>query len=628
MNAAIQRKLSTARRGVVLGLVLFVGIVVLVVGLAMIAKSKGLLLGSVDSKLRIKSRIAAETQATLQVAIAMEMASLLYGSDMSLPNIARQALPTGDGLEAKSTVEQTGMDGGHLPQAPITSGQYKGLTGLKLSYLVHATGYAPGGAKSQVDVELKIYQIPIFQFGVFYNGNLEISPGSNMNVAGPVHTNGSAFFRAPNGWDGAGNLTFQGPITATGSIYQWWMGINKIVYRVKPTGIDSFVPALNLLMTAANTGTVPSPVNNERNVKWGVDSMKLPIESSDPRQILMPAAASDPPGLARQKFANKASAASRWINDGTGGGRPSWITGSGAGKHRIFWERREKKWVRYWSFDVAALISSGNKDSIFYIADTFNYGKDKGMRDSQTIVAFRIINASKLPRNMSIATPNPVYIMGDFNVGPTVGCYDRRYASPAGGDYCNAMIASDAVTLLSPKWLNYKRGNGKGCDERKGNLDQGSENPLWTMDASSPERLTGVPSDTLPATDTCGKFLGNITVNAAIMTGNKAANLAGLPPNNYDNSVFEGYYEGGWHNTIRFLENLFDATVTFKGSFVCMWEANARGLIKTGKVLSGSYYGVPFRNWGFDPRFSNLSNMPPGTPFLATPPTTTWMEVR
>jgi hypothetical protein len=619
------------RRGVVLGLVILVGVVVLVLGLAMISNSGGLLSTGVDSKQRIKARIAAENQATLQIAAAMEMASRLFGTDTTLADRALAMLPTGDGMQGSSTVEQMGLNGGVLPQELISTGPYKGMKGLKIGYKIHSNGLAPGGAKGQVDVELKIYQVPIFQFGVFYQGNLEITPGANMKVFGPVHTNGSAFFRAPNSI-ADNSLQFQGPVTITGKLYHW-MGMGSIKYWNIPE--DSSIPTIPSLatsMTMASLADVPPEVNQVRNVVWGVDSLKLPIETSDPRQLIMPKDGTESEGLKRQKFAYKATSASTWINPGNGSGRPTWITGNGT-LHRVFWDRREKAWVRYWNFDVEALIASGNRDSVFYIADTFNYGVDSGLNKKQTINAFRIINASRLPRNMSIASPNPIYIMGNFNSMPTSGCFDRNLStSPPGGDYCNAMIAADAITLLSPKWLSYKRGNGIGCNERQGNLDQGSINPLWTMDASSPERQDGAPNDTaLVRTDTCGAFQGSITVNAAIMTGNKAAPISVLPPYNYDNGVFEGGYEGGWHNTIRFLEDLLYVTVNFKGSFVCLWESSARGLNRTGKVirtLPGGYYLPPQRNWGFDPRFKSLSNMPPATPFLATKPMATWAERR
>jgi hypothetical protein len=103
-----------------------------------------------------------------------------------------------------------------------------------------------------------------------------------------------------------------------------------------------------------------------------------------------------------------------------------------------------------------------------------------------------------------------------------------------------------------------------------------------------------------------------------------------LSPINYLESDYEDRYEGGWHNTIRFLEDLGSTTVTFNGSFVCMWKAATRGLDTSSTTISikGGHYSPPTRNWGFDPRFKDLNNMPPGTPFLATAIFTNWIERR
>ncbi len=43
-------------------------------------------------------------------------------------------------------------------------------------------------AFAQYDMSLAL--IPIFQFGLFYNMDLEITPGGDMTIAGPIHTNG------------------------------------------------------------------------------------------------------------------------------------------------------------------------------------------------------------------------------------------------------------------------------------------------------------------------------------------------------------------------------------------------------------------------------------------------------
>jgi len=41
---------------------------------------------------------------------------------------------------------------------------------------------------------------PLFQYAVFYEGNLELAPGGNMTVTGPISTNGSAYLGGHNGY--------------------------------------------------------------------------------------------------------------------------------------------------------------------------------------------------------------------------------------------------------------------------------------------------------------------------------------------------------------------------------------------------------------------------------------------
>ena len=52
--------------------------------------------------------------------------------------------------------------------------------------------------------------IPLFQFAIFYNVNLEICPGQPMVVSGPVFCNQSI-------WEGSGNVTFSSTVTAVGT---------------------------------------------------------------------------------------------------------------------------------------------------------------------------------------------------------------------------------------------------------------------------------------------------------------------------------------------------------------------------------------------------------------------------
>lgn len=612
-----------------LGLVLMIGIIVLVLGFAMITTSGGLLANSVDSKQRIKSRIAAESQANMMMAAAVEKASSILGGNMALPNMTLKPLPTHDGTKASATASLVTGPNGSLPQERLTEGAFRGMNGYRVEYKIQSEGVAPGGARTRIDASIWMHQVPIFQFGVFYEGNLEICPGRNMTVLGPVHTNGSAFFRSPQTLND--RLHFQGPITAVGTVYHWsgsTMLNCPITYLYSPevgnsAHLENYPSALSDRISPM---TSFPDVRGISNVRWGVERLKLPIDGSLPRDILMPMDPSDPPGLRRQKFDSLAqtkctNCSNRWIN-GVSTARPAWITGP-----RVFYDRREKAWVKFWDFSVKDITSN---DSIFYLADLVVMDKDRGSRGDTVINAFRIVNASKLPRNMTIATPNPVYIVGNFNApNPTGRCRPAEMTGtvPDSLKYCNAMIASDALTLVSSLWT----ANDFATRGMFGTLERDFADPYWTPVKSmsgqrailTPEPQSGT-SHWVPPT--------NIIVNAAIMTGNKVSAPAALPPANFSNGVFENNYEGGWHNTIRFLEDLTGDTVTFNGSFVCMWSAATPGLNQgPGKViqtLPGGYYLPPERRWSFDTRFRQLANMPPATPFLATAPNTSFSEVR
>ena len=54
---------------------------------------------------------------------------------------------------------------------------------------------ALGSVRAYVEQDLLANLVPLFQFGVFYNGDLEVSPGADMVLSGPVHTNGNLIAR-------------------------------------------------------------------------------------------------------------------------------------------------------------------------------------------------------------------------------------------------------------------------------------------------------------------------------------------------------------------------------------------------------------------------------------------------
>jgi len=60
---------------------------------------------------------------------------------------------------------------------------------------------------------------PLFAHAIFYNMDLEISPGPTMNIYGPVHANGDLYLAHQSDND---SLNFHGQVTTSGHLYHAW----------------------------------------------------------------------------------------------------------------------------------------------------------------------------------------------------------------------------------------------------------------------------------------------------------------------------------------------------------------------------------------------------------------------
>jgi hypothetical protein len=142
-----------------------------------------------------------------------------------------------------------------------------------------------------------------------------------------------------------------------------------------------------------------------------------------------------------------------------------------------------------------------------------------------------------------VASDLPVYVEGSFNTNDTK----------------TALIAGDAVTMLSRDWQDARSSADSGTDRR--------------------------------AVDT--------EYNAVIMTGNE--------------ETAAGDYNGGLENVLRFLENWSSRTVKFRGSIIDLWTSE----IATGDWYYGDgapdglfRYQAPNRDWGYDDMYR--FETPPG----------------
>jgi hypothetical protein len=175
------------------------------------------------------------------------------------------------------------------------------------------------------------------------------------------------------------------------------------------------------------------------------------------------------------------------------------------------------------------------------------------LADNSLDPAVRTVNATVLPNRMSIATDWPLYVKGDYN-------------SLA---WKPAALIGDAITILSTAWFD--------ADHKKQVVEK------------------------LNATET--------EVWAAVLAGHSATPCdhedAGCP------GGYADFYGGGIENFPRFLERWSGIQFIYRGSLVSLDIAQ-----RAIGTWNGTYYSPPKRDWQFDTRFEDPSNLPPGTPVV------------
>ncbi len=96
----------------------------------------------------------------------------------------------------------------------INEGSYAGLYASQDNWRLRTTATDTNGVQVQLTRNILNNRIPIFQFGIFYNDNLEVHPGPNFSFGGRVHSNGSIFLSSGNG----SKLYFDSRVSAVGEI--------------------------------------------------------------------------------------------------------------------------------------------------------------------------------------------------------------------------------------------------------------------------------------------------------------------------------------------------------------------------------------------------------------------------
>lgn len=446
----------------------------------------------------------------------------------------------------------------------------------------------------------------IFQYSMFFQGNLELNPGSDTVVNGDIVANGSVYLGATSGHtltinnkirfltdhlfnqDTDGNTARYNPdAPSTTTTFVDPVGVDgtAIVDRTHPQvetmdepenllgGIDVTATATSrpdLFAAAGASLTDPS--------SWSAEELAI-AENNVHRSLITPppdAAASteypnatsstpDDSVIAVRRAYNKAGlivtvAADNTVSvlqvdaDGTATDATAAYAGVVTDTTSVY-DQREGKNVTITDIDVAALKTK--LDALTTPINGLLYVNLKGSSAS-TPAAVRLVNGTSLPENdgagFSVATNGGLYVQGSYNTTQITDSDGTTRHVPA-------MLMADAITVLSTNW------------------DDANASAALSSRVASLSTAEGTTTE----------------INAGLLTGNITSTTS--------NS------SGGAQNLVRYLEDWTGKSVNFRGSLGRLFTSTQM----TGPYLGTSYvYRQPNRVFDFDT--SLPTHRPPGGP--------------
>jgi hypothetical protein len=122
------------------------------------------------------------------------------------------AYTTADGTPAY-TITPAAVDANGNPAPTITTikgGPYQGMTAMATEYTLNVNARTNSGREVNLIRTTQTVGIPMFQFGIFGNTDLDFFPGPPFNFGGRTHTNGNLWLAANSG-----------PLTLSSKVDAW-----------------------------------------------------------------------------------------------------------------------------------------------------------------------------------------------------------------------------------------------------------------------------------------------------------------------------------------------------------------------------------------------------------------------
>jgi len=482
----------------------------------------------------------------------------------------------------------------------------------------------PNGGPNLETYVTQAFQVrdsPLFSHAIFYNLDLDIHPGPQMDIYGPVHTNGELRV-APSDY-----LKFHDVTTTAKHIYHQYEHQSTTrtgqVYFKNGSG---FLLGMEIDGTwkdsKMGTGSISSDFRSFASNRWegnlqtsahGVGNYK-PVAFTDYQPDDLGTGAYDPVNSGRaliepplllahpdyvaeiedQKMSNKAGLYFRWD---TATGLLTAYKGAGGAvldisaldgtlwelKPDVMFDRRRSQYITILD------IHAGKLKQLIESPDTSDSAEHIGNYDPASdwngVVYFECFSTDLDPNTAARLNYTGVRLYGGETDVSGEGIPSR------GSDPGATFATNNAMYILG-------HFNADGSTSTvSSHLPETGEVPVAIMGDS----ITFLSESWNDSVTSLEPSASTTEVSAAAVSGTRPPNVQG-----------DDTYSGGAHNFPRFLESWTGDTFYLRGSMVCLYESEV-----DFSVWSTSYYDPPNRGYGYNQLFAT-GTYPPGTPLLRT----------
>ena len=397
-----------------------------------------------DDEVEIAGNEIHDVRAFYAAEAGLEAATAAIETSFELTGAPPAEMPKGEMHINEYGVTYATVDEGAAVAQVLSKGTLSGLDASVKTFTVTAVSQEPYSRSSvQMNMSFEAALVPVFQFSVFYENDLEIAAGTDLTDLGRIHTNSDFYVQSE------ANLKFTDFVTAVGDIRHGRKGPGTVetgdVTFKNYGGSDVSMKDGSEWLDADDVRWLDSSLARwggmVQDNSHGQDDLAVPVTGGGGAHKLIERETGNVDSYEAKASLKHIDGV--WYQqqggvwqDVTAGMEAAGIVTPKSGNQ--FYDARQAKGVDVVDLDVNLLYAStyAPANGVIYFADAVSNGANTDFP------ALRLTNGTELGGALTIASENPVYTVGDFN---------KTNKQPAA-------ILADALTFLSGNWNDA---NGK-----------------------------------------------------------------------------------------------------------------------------------------------------------------------